>query len=179
MGIWFGVGEIVVRFKIGIFLTLILTSSANAQENSPDLEAIANQFQTCSSKLSQQAKIEDKNDELLVFVSFSMPEQSLKLWSQQAEKTGASLILRGLINNSLQATTQNKIIAGFNIDPEKFNQYDIKSVPAVVLIKNNQYDVVYGDTSLEAALEHIKHKGSTVSKPMAQSYLNKMRHKND
>lgn len=150
---------------------------ANAQENSPDLEAISNQFQACSSNLSQEAKGEVKKDEILIFVSFSMPEQSLKLWSQQAEKTGAKLILRGLINNSLQATTQNKIISGFDIDPEKFKKYDVKTVPAVVLVTGNNYDVVYGDTSLEAALENIKHKGSTESKAMAQSYINKIRHK--
>jgi type-F conjugative transfer system pilin assembly protein TrbC len=167
-----------VRFRISIFLALILNSLANAQENSPDLGAIANQFKACSSNLSQEANGVSKKEDLLIFVSFSMPEQSLKLWSQQAEKTGSNLILRGLINNSIQATTQNKIIGGFNIDPEMFQKYDIKTVPAVVLVKNNQYDVVYGDTSLESALEHIKHKGSAESKPMAQSYLNKMRHKN-
>jgi type-F conjugative transfer system pilin assembly protein TrbC len=164
-----------VRFKIIlILLSFILNNLIYAQESTHDLGAIANQFQACTSNISQEAK----KSGLLIFVSFSMPEQSLKLWSQQADKIGANLILRGLINNSLQATTQNKIISGFDIDPEKFKEYHIKIVPAVVLVTNSDYEVIYGDTSLEAALERIKHNGSPESKTLAQSYLNKIRHKN-
>ncbi len=171
-----------MRYKIILMLLLfILNNLAYAQEDVPDLGAIANQFQTCSENISQEAK----TPELMIFVSLSMPEQSLKLWAQQAEKLDGILLLRGLIDNSIQVTTQKTVKlfsdsqnGGFNIDPEKFKQYHIKSVPAVVLARGEDYDVVYGDTSLEAALDHIAHNGSNSLKPIAKSYLNKIRTRN-
>lgn len=170
-----------MHFKIAIIFGLLFTHLAYGQKESPNLEAIANQFQNCVGNVSEEAKKED----ILVFVSLSMPEQSLKLWSQQVEKIGASLTLRGFVDNSIQATTQKAVKlfsetnnGGFSVDPEKFRQYNIKSVPAVVLVSGNSHDIVYGDTSLESALEYIKNKGSPESKSKAATYLNKIRHKN-
>lgn len=170
-----------MRFKIAVVLALFFTHLAYGVEDAPNLEAIANQFRSCVGNVSEEAKKED----ILVFVSLSMPEQSLKLWSQQVEKIGASLTIRGFVDNSIQATTQRAVKlfsesnnGGFSVDPEKFRQYKINAVPAVVLVSGQDFDVVYGDTSLEAALEHIKNKGSAASKLKAVSYLNKIRHKN-
>lgn len=168
-----------MRFKIIlILLSFILNHLAYAREDVPDLDEIAGKFQACSESVNQEAK----NPEILIFVSLSMPEQSLKLWSQQAEKVGGVLLLRGLIDNSIQVTTQKTIKlfsdsqkGGFNIDPEKFKQYHIKSVPAVVLTKGEDYDVVYGDTSLESALEYITHHGSDLIKKQAANYLTVVR----
>ncbi len=168
-----------MRFKIIlVLLSFILNHLAYAQEDIQYLGEIAGKFQACSESISQEAK----TPEVLIFVSLSMPEQSLKLWSQQAEKINGILLLRGLIDNSIQATTQKTVKlfsdsqkGGFNIDPEKFTQYHIKSVPAVVLAKGEDYDVVYGDTSLESALEYIAHHGSDLIKKQAANYLKVVR----
>lgn len=171
-----------MRYRIILMLLLfILNNLAYAQADVPDLGAIADSFKTCSENVSPEAK----TPEVMIFVSLSMPEQSLKLWSQQAEKIGAVLLLRGLIDNSIQVTTQKTVKlfsdsqkSGFNIDPEKFKQYHIKTVPSVVLTLGETYDVIHGDTSLEAALENIAHNGSASLKPIAKAYLNKIRSKN-
>ena len=169
-----------MRFKIilVLLLSLILNNLAYAREEAQDLGEIAAKFQTCAENISQEAK----NPEVLIFVSLSMPEQSLKLWAQQAEKVDGILLLRGLIDNSIQVTTQktvklfsDSLKGGFNIDPEKFTQYHIQSVPAVVLTKGQDYDVVYGDTSLESALEYIAHHGSDLIKKQAANYLKVVR----
>ena len=42
--------------------------------------------------------------DVLIFISFSMPEESLKQWIAQAQRIHAPLIIRGLINNSFTET---------------------------------------------------------------------------
>ncbi|HEX4045769.1 MAG TPA: type-F conjugative transfer system pilin assembly protein TrbC [Gammaproteobacteria bacterium] len=114
---------------------------------------------------------EAKNPTVMIFVSFSMPKESLKGWLQEAEKIQAPVIIRGLVNNSFKATI-NKMAeltlnnhGGVQLDPTLFKQFDIQQVPAVVVRQNNNcvskliclenYHVIYGDVHLEYALQKI------------------------
>lgn len=108
---------------------------------------------------------------LLVFVSFSMPKPALKEWLIQAEKAKARVLIRGLYNGSLRQTIQKiqELVvetktSGMEIDPVSFTDYAINSVPAVVLSSNIKgdadFDVVYGNGGLFAALEQIETHGS-------------------
>ena len=45
------------------------------------------------------------DSDLLIFVSFSMPKESLKLWAEQASRIGCPLLLRGFVDNDLTKTT--------------------------------------------------------------------------
>jgi len=134
---------------------------------------------------------ENLNPELLVFVSFSMPELSLKLWKEQIKKVNGKLLLRGFKNNSLQETTQH-ILSLFGeepdvditIDPESFQQFNVLVVPTVVIthpesiINSNAspiFDKVSGDTSLEKALERIAESGSLPSQQAASNFLKRYR----
>jgi len=166
---------------------LILIFSVNVQAN------IDASFNIPSSNLSLKQKVEP---ELLIFVSFGMPEQSLKLWAMDANRADGKLVLRGFFENSLQKTTTKTIeIFGqepnveLAIDPERFQQFKIDVVPAVVLLRPKQtledsdalpdFDVVYGDTTLEAALERISQSGSLEGKKMAQALLKRYREAHD
>lgn len=130
--------------------------------------------------------------ELLVFVSFSMPEQSLKLWSEQVARLNGKLLIRGFFEDSLQKTTQKTLElfgekggAELLIDPEAFQKFNIQVVPAVVLSENQEcltetcpppkFDLVYGDTDLEAALKLIADRGSLQGKEWANSFLKQYR----
>jgi len=42
-----------------------------------------------------------EEDEIWIFVSFSMPEQSLRQWMQQANNAGATVIMRGFYKKFL------------------------------------------------------------------------------
>lgn len=160
-----------MRFKIILILLLfILKNLAYAQENKTDLGKIAEQFNSLQNQNNEHQK-----PELYIFVSNSMPKQSLVLWSAQAQRTEGTLLLRGFIHNSFQDTLKQSKISSFNIDPEKFQQYHITQVPAVVLAQGGEYDVVYGDTSLEAALEYMAHHGSDRGKKQASTYLKQVR----
>lgn len=84
---------------------------------------------------------------LLIFISFSMPEASLRGLAREAERTGAVLVLRGLVEDSWEATL--KRIAGIlsadgrlgqdvrgpsiAVDPTLFRRFEVTEVPAFIL----------------------------------------------
>lgn len=89
----------------------------------------------------------------LVFVSFSMPDASLKQLLRDAGKVGAQLILNGLVDDDLKATSRRLLtvqgidpeadslsdymtgaeVAGMGIDPTLFERLNIQHVPTFVL----------------------------------------------
>ena len=117
----------------------------------------------------------DTEPQVLIFVSLSMPEQSLKLWAEQAEKIKGKLLLKGFVDDSLQETIDATLRifkepkADFLVHPEAFEKFNIDKVPAVVIANPDNcleddcpapaFDVVYGDTSLEDALNKIASSG--------------------
>ena len=102
-----------------------------------------------------------KDDNILVFVSFSMPDIVLKELSNQADKYNAKLILRGLHKSSFRKTAQkileiDKNGMQFEINPELFKEYQIKQVPTFVLVKNGkEINRLSGNVSLEYANEEL------------------------
>ncbi len=98
---------------------------------------------------------------IMIFVSFSMPKASIKGWITQAKKVGAAVYIRGLVNNSFKDTA--KIISGLVqdqsggllIESTLFKRYLISQVPAVVVVNGKSFDVIYGDVTLDYALEKI------------------------
>jgi len=133
---------------------------------------------------------------LLIFVSFSMPKESLKLWAEQANRVGCPLLLRGFVDNDLTKTTAKthtifgeKANVEVSVDPEKFQKFNIDVVPAVVITTQENaiekesvdgssvpnFDVIYGDTTLEEALERIAKSGSPINQGVASHYLKKYR----
>ena len=110
---------------------------------------------------------------VLVFLSFSMPERSLSAWLMQCKQSGATPIIRGLINHSFQQTLValqslgQKTGVGVQLDPVLFQTFSIAQVPAVVYVKDipecpsnmnclpASFDRIYGDVTLDYALEHM------------------------
>ncbi|MFA7606532.1 MAG: type-F conjugative transfer system pilin assembly protein TrbC [Rhodocyclaceae bacterium] len=115
----------------------------------------------------------------LIFVSFSLPEDSLRALLAEAGRTGAPLVLRGLMEDSMQHTaarlgellgTQNDREASAEsspslaIDPTLFERFDVDQVPAFVLPQDTlapctpegcpvpEHLKVAGDVSLAYAL---------------------------
>lgn len=130
-------------------------------------------IQTIAKKYEQRVEAM-KTDELMVFVSFTMPAESLKRIVSQAHRVGASVILNGFKDNSLKATASaikqlGEVGGNVLINPNAFAKYEIKTVPMVVLAKpeslaqlNNEgcalpgtYVAVGGDVSLDYSLDEI------------------------
>jgi len=120
---------------------------------------------------------------ILIFVSFSMPEQSLLAILRDAKKIHASVVIRGLIDNSFQKTFQRMAMLvktsggdGVELNPVWFRRFSIKTVPAVVVVpegstcfenescnSNKSFDVMTGDITVSAALKMIRDSGESGS----------------
>lgn len=76
---------------------------------------------------------------LLLLVSFSLPEASLRALAEDAARLKAPLVLRGLVNDSMEDTAQ-RVAAfskqtgiGFAIDPTLFSRFGADRVPTLIL----------------------------------------------
>lgn len=120
------------------------------------------------------AKHLKKVSQVLVFLSFSMPEKSLHAWLVQCRESGATPVIRGLVHNSFRETMAviqvlgKKTGVGLQLDPILFKTFGVTEVPAVVHIKDMppcpanmnckpvDYDSLYGDVSLDYALRKMQ-----------------------
>ena len=93
--------------------------------------------------------------ETFIFVSHSMEDKALQDYYKEAQKYGAKLIVRGLINDSFLDTKAavDKIEIAYDIDPEKFEKYEVKLVPTIVKDKNGDVKKISGHIALKNALE--------------------------
>ena len=135
---------------------------------------------------------------LMIFVTLAMPEASLKLLATQAARTGATMVIRGLKDDSMKKTLAvvQRIIGdkpvAWQIDPPAFSRFNVHHAPTFVLVAadstptpptasctngcaaTDPFVSLSGDVSLDYALEFI-----TRTKPAmsgnAQRYLTRLR----
>lgn len=161
------------------FLTFFILASmlvpALLQAKSIDVDALMRDYNTVQ---TTPDSLSASRDSVFIFVSFSMPPESLKEWISDATKIGAPVVLRGFIDNSFKQTVSAvKAIVptyqgGIEIDPKAFEKYHIGQVPAVVIVgRTGEYDVVYGNATLSAALKVFSLKGSQATQTQAQQLL--------
>ena len=114
----------------------------------------------------------------IVFVSFGMPDLSLKQVIYDAARYQIPVVIRGLIDNSFKKTAarvfalvKEKNKGGISINPNWFKQYSINIVPACVVKEGDKFDVIYGNIRIKNMLEIIAANGTT--KDVVQSILDK------
>lgn len=130
----------------------------------------------------QNTSIIENKSNVIIFVSFSMPEQSIVNLLQDAKKIHASVVIRGLIHNSFKETfiKMASIVkkaggGGVELNPPVFKKFNIEKVPAVVVLSNqncqlelscpeDKYDVVYGNIPLYDSLKLIRDHGTASNK---------------
>lgn len=154
-----------------------------------DIDKLADQYK----KLGQRQPAPGKRtNDLLVFVSFSIPKGSMERILDQAELSGATLMFRGLRGDSMAKMTEEikQLIGnrkvGVVIHPPAFQQFTITKVPTVVLARAeagnvldngcaqaNTFVKVAGDVTIDYALEHIEKNNATWA-PLAASYRRKL-----
>jgi conjugal transfer pilus assembly protein TrbC len=129
------------------------------------LPAVGEGCNDCGSQIQNiPNKESDIENGIIVFVSFSMPKASLIELSDQSQKHGAILVLRGICQDSFMAT-KDKILEinpkglQLDINPELFKKYDIKRVPTFVLVKNGkEVNRLSGNVTLEFAHQKLLEK---------------------
>lgn len=104
-----------------------------------------------------------------VFVSFSMPNRLLEETVRDAAHHGIPVILNGFVNDSMRETAvkifelSKKIPdCSMQIDPTAFERYGIKQVPAFVADNQKTFDVVFGNVTIERAMDEMAQFGDAV-----------------
>lgn len=166
---------------------------------SADPMEIAKRFTQDVSKLNNLT--DDASSDLLVFVSFSMPDASLKRIAAESRKTGAVMVLRGFKNNSLNQTKEavSELVAlggKFMIHPDLFTHYKINEVPTTVIADNKNseqscfnsdgedtgtcqgYLSIKGDVSLNYVLEAMQSMVVPELSALAERKLDKLQGRN-
>ena len=159
-----------------------------------DLEALAKGYEANADRMATAQGIQS-GPGLLVFVSFSMPEPTLRRLVDQAAKAQAVLVIRGFVNGSLRETVAHaRGLIGhrqvaFQIDPQSFDRFAVVKTPTFVLVRDgaqgkacgaglcfpaDTFVATSGDVSLDYALEFIERQAPRFSKD-ARRYLKKIR----
>ena len=112
-------------------------------ELTENLFAPAKPKNSCSSSFVKNlAKPREENagKRLLVFVSFSMSESSLKSLAEEANTHNAVLIMRGLHEDSFVKTAAKlkELEVSVDIHPELFETHKITSVPTFIEVKDKE-----------------------------------------
>lgn len=138
------------------------------------------------SSSSQSGSNLTASSHILIFISFSLPDKSLKAWLEQAHHLNAPVLIRGWFENS-PTQTQTKLASlspegqyGLTLEPRLFKTYQITQVPAVVVRTGSDatesYERVVGDSGLEGALSYIAHHTSNNAvQAIAESALHTIR----
>ena len=109
--------------------------SDHVPPNSLDIAAIARQGAALASQIPINAGVPN----LRIFITLEMPRPSLERLVDQASRTGATLVLRGLKAQSLRETLAavRPLIEAHSvawvIDPEAFARYQVTVAPTFVL----------------------------------------------
>lgn len=92
---------------------------------------------------------------IYVFVSHSMNNNSLQQYYQEAEALGATLVMRGLIDDSFTKNQERAALLGigYDIDPELFDQFAVTVVPAIVRDNDGVVQKITGHLPLREALK--------------------------
>ena len=140
---------------------------------STDIEALAR----AGARLGQAAAPASAPVSLRIFITLEMPRASLQLLTDQAARSGAVLVLRGLTANSMRETLAavsgliGERQVAWTIDPEAFARYRVERAPTFVLSLDDRAEPgaacgsdcrapaafvsVSGDVSLDHALETL------------------------
>jgi len=105
---------------------------------------------------------------LLAFASFSIPDRLWLELSTQVESAGGVILLRGLPESSFKKLAQKLLVlrdqgvnAPIQIDPQRFTEYGVDTVPVYVVIEEGKHDKITGNISLTYALDKILDSGET------------------
>lgn len=134
---------------------------------------------------------------LRIFITLDMPRASLQLLTEQASRTGAVLVLRGLKSQSMRQTVafvgeligERKV--AWVIDPEAFTRFGVRQAPTFVLTLNDTtgsnaegscgsgcvtpagFVSIAGDVSLDYALEAVMRRRPEAA-PRAEPILKRL-----
>ncbi|MBT0513757.1 type-F conjugative transfer system pilin assembly protein TrbC [Morganella morganii subsp. morganii] len=123
-------------------------------------------FSCFAGNVSESPAMESNQYETAYFLSASIPEKTLASLIRSAESRGIPVYFNGLIDDSVDKTAKYILylvrkykINGIEIDPNRFEYYGIKAVPALVKRCGEKFDIIYGSVAIKESLELIESEG--------------------
>jgi len=109
-------------------------------------------------------EVKEGEPNIMIFVSFSIPENIWLQLSEEAKSKDAVFVLKGLPNDSFSGLAKKVLTLkkkGFSsdiqIDPTKFDKHGIEKVPAFVVGGTKK---IYGAVPLNYVLSRIQQEGN-------------------
>lgn len=131
-----------------------------------------------SMRRQQQVKPDDRVPVVMMFVSFSMPEEDLRERVKDAAGLGVTVSLRGMVKGDMRQTgariaqlVKETNTGGMQIDPVSFRRYGVTSVPTLVVKCGTTTDRLQGDITLREALKKVAEGGDCAG--FAESVLSR------
>ena len=163
--------------KISTEPNVLAQYQTTAKQKIPQYQIVVQKLKDDYLKASQAPSKTRLEPNAMLFVSFSLPDASLKQIIHDATRYQIPVVWRGLYQNSFRLTME-KLFALFKdgnkggalINPVWFKKYHINAVPALVVTKGQDFEVVYGNLPLATALNIIATKGrlAAVAKELLQ-----------
>jgi conjugal transfer pilus assembly protein TrbC len=159
-----------------------------------DLGAVASGYAQMQKEMGSPS-IGAASPRMLIFVSFTMPTETLARLTDQAARSGATMVIRGLKGGSFKETLHvvHEMIGtrkvAFAIDPIAFERFAVSQVPTFALVRRgavsgqcgdgqcystDAFVTTSGDVSLDYALEFIQRRAPAFSED-AGAILRKLR----
>ncbi|WP_010303974.1 type-F conjugative transfer system pilin assembly protein TrbC [Candidatus Odyssella thessalonicensis] len=110
-------------------------------------------------RLSERQMVKQNSEQILVFVSFSMPDASLKALAHSAALQPVTLVLRGLIENSFKKTGEKvkDLNTALDINPQAFEDYHVTQVPTFILVRHGKEVArLSGNVTVEFAVTQLR-----------------------
>ena len=161
-----------------------------------DVGALAKRYSEVRSDAKQKTAAGNNRRTLLIFVTLAMPRENLALLAADAKRIGATLLLRGLQDNSMGKTARairrvsGDSGGGWAIDPTAYARFGVSTVPAFVLAPDKvvtqqaqctgtclslaEVAMVSGDVSVRYALETMKQRNPTTFGKDIEYWLGKL-----
>lgn len=134
-------------------------------ENGTIVGGISNKVFAENEALRRQQLNLEKEDQLYVFVSRSMPEPLLRSYALDAAYTSAVLVMRGVKKDEtldvffrgqlMQDLKPDGAGAMVQLDPRLFDAFEVDAVPAIVFTKNSLIDLCATPNSTNVQCEPI------------------------
>lgn len=114
----------------------------------------------------ESPNMEENKNEVAYFLSSSIPEKTLASLIRSAESQGIPVYFNGLIDDSVDKTAKYMLylvqkykINGVEIDPNRFEYYGVRAVPALVKRCGGKFDIIYGSGAISDSLSIIDLEG--------------------
>lgn len=114
-------------------------------------------------------KKENAASQIIVFVTLSMSDDSLKTYAHDLQKINGRLVIRGLVEDSLPKTKARleKLGIAIDIDPPMFDKFNIEMAPVIIHARLSKgeyvlddFDRITGQVSLHYAIDKFAESGS-------------------